>query len=791
MTLSFTSDDLRAAVPSLTGTLRLRGLERPVEIYRDALGIPHIHASTVHDAFFAQGVVHAQDRLWQMDYDRHRAYGRLAEWLGNRALPQDRLLRRLRLEVSARADYAAVHAETRAMLEAYADGVNAVLHAMPLRPIEYQLLDATPEPWRPWDALAIFKVRHVFTGGIWQAKLWRARLLRHLGPELTARLYGGDPPGQPLIIPPDGEDSGRTWASLEELRAGANTAALLPDLEGGSNNWVIAGSRTASGAPLLACDPHRALEVPNVYYQNHLACPAFDAVGLSFPGVPGLPLFGHNRAVAWGVTTAMADFQDLYLEHFHSTDSLLYEFQGQWRQAERQREVIHVRGGQLAEIDAYATHHGPIVFGDPAQGYAVALRYTATAAPNVTFDAFIPMLQAASVEEFEAAMRPWVDPCNNLLVADTHGHIAYRLRGQVPIRSRANAWLPVPGWTGTHEWQGVVPFEAMPQQRNPAAGFIVTANNRIADDTYPYYLTLRYEPGFRAHRIRQRLQSLQMAGTEDMVALQADRVSIPAQAFVSLLAGVRPADAAGAAAQAYLRAWNGAMEPDSVAATLYAVCREQVVRTVMEPLLGSLARPALGGGPHGVLMPMSQLRARLLTLMQADDRSLLPDGVNWPMVLSDALAQTVTWLQERLGHDMARWHWGRLHRTAAHHPLAAVFPAWAARLNPPSVPMGGDGDTVQAASLTTSYSVGSTAVARLVFDLGDWRRSAWAVPLGASGHPGSPHYTDQMALWSAGRLAPMLYDWQEIRASATTHQRLEPGHDGGDETFRLRLSMRG
>jgi penicillin amidase len=774
MTASFTPDALRAAAPNFTGTLRLPGLDGPVDVYRDAWGIPHIRAQTVHDAFFAQGVVHAQDRGWQMDYDRHRAYGRLAELVGGGAVPQDRLLRRLRLEASARADYEAANAETRSMLEAYAAGVNAFLQRSERLPVEYRWLDLTPEPWRPWDACAIFKVRHVSTGGVWQAKLWRARLLRHLGPELTAALYGSEPPAQPLIIPPDADYDGGTSSGLDELCAGAAALALIPELEEGSNNWVVAGRRTASGAPLLACDPHRALEVPNVYYQNHLACPAFDAVGLSFPGVPGLPLFGHNRAVAWGVTTAMADFQDLYLERFHADDPQLYEFRGHWRRAERWREVIRVRHGQPVEVDVTVTHHGPIVLGDPAAGYGVALRYTAIAEPNATFNAFLPMLRAGSADEFEEAMRPWVDPGNNLLFADVHGHIGYRLRGQVPIRSQANAWLPVPGWTGEHEWQGVIPFEAMPRLRDPAAGFIVTANNRVVDETYPHYLALHYEPGFRAQRIRERLRSLSQAAVEDMVALQADRVSIPARAFVAMAAGATPADAASAAAQAYWREWDGVMGPDSVAATLYAVCREEVVRAVVEPLLGPLARQALGGGPYGVLMPLSQLRARLLTMMLADDRRLLPTGTDWPALLSHALARTVTWLGERLGDEMAQWHWGRLHRTAIQHPLAAAFPEVAGLCNPPSVALGGDGDTVQAASLTPAYTVGSTAVARLVFDLSDWRRSAWIVPLGASGHPGSPHYADQTGLWSAGQLAPLLYDWHEIGAAAATRQRFVP-----------------
>ena len=769
-------EDLQTFVPQCTGTLRLRGLMHPVQIYRDRLGIPHLRAESVHDAFFAQGFAHAQDRLWQMDFDRHRAYGRAAEYLGAAAVPLDVLLRRLRLEASARADYEVVNDETHTMLEAYAAGVNAFLQATDRLPIEYQLLATTPEPWQPWDACAVFKVRHVFTGGVWQGKLWRARLLRHLGPELTAKLYADDAPSQPLIMPPGVDYHGPALHGLEVLRAAEVLVSELQELDGGSNSWVLGAQHTASGAPLLAGDPHRALDTPNVYYQNHLACPDFDAIGLSFPGVPGLPHFGHTRAIAWCVTTAMADYQDLYIERFHPDRSQRYEFKGQWCRVQHQREVIQVRNGQPVEVDVNVTHHGPVIVGDPAQGYAITLRYTALAEPNPTFDALLPMLRAADADDFEVALRPWVDPCNNIIFADVHGHIGYRTRGQVPIRSRANAWLPVPGWTGEHEWQGAIPFEAMPRLRNPEPGFIVTANNRIVDETYPHYLGLHYEPGFRARRIRGRLRSLTHASVPDMAAIQADRVSIPAQAFAAMLARVEAADPVSAQAIAYLQQWDGTVAPDSAAATIYAVCREQLMRLVMEPVLRRLAPEALGGGLYGTLMPLGQLRERLLTMMQADDRSLLPAAATWASLLASALARTVTWLRYELGDDPQSWHWARLHRTTPRHRLVTVFPELAECLNPPSVAMGGDGDTVQAASISAGggYTVGGTAVTRFVFDLSDWQRSAWVVPFGASGHPGSPHYADQTATWAAVQLYPMLYGWAHISAEAETQQSLEP-----------------
>ena len=283
-----TRQDLTAALPRLDGSIRLPGLRAQADIWRDVDGIPHVEAASTHDAFFVQGVVHAQDRLWHMDYDRRRANGRWAECAGSAAVVQDVYLRRLGIAASARADYAAVNAETRAMLDAYAAGVNAFLAVSSALPIEFHLLGARPEPWSPWDSIAVFKMRHVEMGP-WQAKLWRARLLRHLGPERAAKICLDAQPNPTLIVPPGAEYRGPALDGLDALAAGAPIVEGIGGWE--SNNWVLSGRRTASGKPLVAGDPHRALDVPNVYYQNHLACPEFDAVGLSFPGVPGLPSF--------------------------------------------------------------------------------------------------------------------------------------------------------------------------------------------------------------------------------------------------------------------------------------------------------------------------------------------------------------------------------------------------------------------------------------------------------------------------------------------------------------------
>ena len=770
--------DLASALPDFRSPRGLRGLLGPVDVWRDPDGIPHARAANAHDAFFAQGFVHAQDRLWHMEYDRRRASGRWAELAGPAAVAQDVLARRLGLGPSARADFEGASVETRAMLEAFAAGVNAFIETTSAWPVEFQLLDIRPEPWAPWDSLAVFKIRHVEMGP-WQMKLWRARLVRQVGPRLAAYLCPGTAPNPALIVPPGAEYGGPEPGALEALGRSDAALASLPAWIGGSNSWALAGARTASGRPLLAGDPHRALDTPNCYYQNHLACPEFDAIGLSFPGVPGLSHFGHNRHVAWCVTHAMADYQDVFVERFDPTDPTRYEFRGEWRRAAVRRETVLVRGGAPVDVTLTVTHHGPVVLGDPARGYAVALRYTATADVNRTFDAFVPMLRATTADELEATMQPWVDPGNNFLFADVHGSIGYRTRGVVPVRAMANAWLPVPGWDGAHEWLHAIPFREMPSMRDPQTGWIATANSRIADADYPHYLGLDYAADFRTRRLVARLEGLRGATVDDMAAIHGDRVSIPARALAELTCRIEPLDAGSRAALALLRHWDGAMDPDSAAATVFAAFRARLLREVLGPLLGPLAADAfarLPGAPHTHL---ARLRGRLADWIRADDRTVLAPGDDWPSAMARALAGAVASLRETLGPDPPSWAWGRVHVTRPAHPLSASFPDTAALLDPPSLPAGGDGDTVQAADFVAAagYELTLTSVARYAFDLADWERSAWIVPLGASGHPGSPHYADQARDWAAVRLRPMRYEWARIAADAETHQRLEPAAD--------------
>ncbi len=780
MEMVITPDDLADALPDVKSSLRLKGLDGAVDVYRDELGIPHMRAGSMHDAFFAQGFVHAQDRLWQMDYDRRRAYGRWAEFAGPVGVEQDILMRRLGLGDTARADYDAFDDETRSMLDAYTAGVNAFIISTKTLPIEYELVRGRPEPWQPWDPCAAFKVRHVLMG-VWHRKLWRTRQLKTVGQALLLKLRAGSHDPDPLIVPP-GVDYQQMPDGMKDSQLHAEAVSGSREWLDGSNNWAVHGSRTASGRPLVAGDPHRAIDVPNVYYQNHLSCPEFDVIGMSFSGIPGFPHFGHNKWVAWCITHAGADYQDLYIERFDSNDPTRYMFKGSWEKAELRTERIEVRGASPIDIDVTVTRHGPVIVGDPSSGHALAARYSSTERPNTGFRSLLPMLKARNIDELDESMRNWVDPCNNLVMADVDGNIGYLMRGKVPIRSRVNGWLPVPGWTGRHEWEGYIPFEEQPRSRNPDTGYVITANNRIVGDDYPHYIATDWAPGHRAARIRERLSSIPKATVEDMMSVHADKISIPSRSFVAMLDTLGDLNERDARAADLLRSWNGSMDPDSVAASIYSVWREQTVRALLQ---GAPLSPLIDDSESWAPAPMSvmslsaRLRQPLLSLMDSDDSSVLPEGETWPSLLSKSFSNALDWLTERLGPDMSGWQWKEIHRTGPKHSLSPSFPEMADLLDPPTFGMGGDADTPQAGGYggfgAGDFRLSSSSVARYLFDLSNWEQSGWVVPLGSSGHPGSEHFADQGEAWSQQRLFPMRYDWSNVEQAAESHQRLEPG----------------
>lgn len=763
-----TPETLRAALPPLDGTLHVPGLGAPVEVLRDPEGVPHIRAASQRDAFLAQGFVHAQDRLFQMDLNLRRGLGRSAEWLGSSAVEMDALCRRLGMEAACRRDHAALGDEARDMLDAYVAGVNAYIDSGAPLPVEYGLLGATPLRWEAWHPIAVMRRLGLLMGSVW-FKLWRAAALPHIGAEQAMKLRYEDGGIDLLCIPP-GVEAARWTATLAELAPAI--AALLdraaPDAAGGgSNNWALSAERSATGRPFLAGDPHRVFEIPNMYAQGHLACDAFDVIGLTVPGVPGFPHFAHNGRVAWCVTHAFVDIHDLFVERFDETATQV-RFRDAWLPVTRWYESITIRGAASREIEVVETAHGPIVAGDPASGTAIALRSVQFAETDLSFDCLPRMLRAATVPALFDATRGWGLIDHNLVAGDTQGRIGHLVRAMVPRRPRANGWLPVPGWTGEHEWDGWIPFESMPRQIDPADGVIVTANNRVVADGGPDYLCTDCHPPNRARRIMTLLSRPATDADAQSAAIHGDTLSANALLLRDSLAALSVSGEAAALRQRLLD-WDGRMAAGSLAASGYMALRLALTRILAERSgLGALGGDPLLAVAPGVV-PLNQLWWTLPTLLRTDDATLL-GGWSWSEALQAALVAAVA-------DPLATQPWGDAHRPRFTHPLSAAFPGAAPLLDPPAQAIGGDGDTVFANGLLPHAGTRATygALARYAFDVGAWENSRWSVFLGASGHPGSPHYANQHAAWAEARMVPMRYGWEGLAATATARQALLPG----------------
>ena len=703
--------------------VRLRGLDGPVEVIRDRYGVPHCRAVSEHDAFFAQGFMHAVDRLWQMDYDRRRGLGRAAEVTGQAGITGDTLYRRLGLAAAVQRDLSALSAAARDMLGAYASGVNALIGMSRAGdvmrgwrvPAEFGLTGQPPELWEPWHSLLVFRVRHMTMGSA-APKLWRAVVAEALGPAAARKMART---GWQLACVPPGERCEATvpsWAGLDD---------------GGSNNWALAGSRTASGLPLLAGDPHRPLEMPNVYVQGHVACPEWDVLGIGMPGVPGFPHFGHNDRVAWCITHAMADDQDLY-----RTDGAT---------AGGDSQLIGVRGSEPVRVEVRESERGPLIADD------LALAWTALAGVNAGFDALPRMLRVRSVSELFETMRPWVEPVNNLLAADADGSIGYLTRGRIPVRTMPEAaWGPVPGADPAYGWRGFVDFADMPQARDTDGGFLFSANNRILAAADGPYLGLDVAPPWRASRIVDTISRLSGATVEDMAALHRDVISLPARRIARLLGDWSP-----------LTGWDGQLAADSAAAAAYSVLRRELALVVLERTgLASFIEH-----PWNRLLPGVRAESVVWRVagehLAAGDESLL-GGWSWRRALTEAIRRA-----ERV---WAGEPWGELHATGQRHPLGRAV------LDPPSVPYGGDMETVQASAYlpVEGLRTATGSVARYAFDVDDWDSSGWVVPLGAAGEPGSRHAYDQQEAWRTGRLLPAPYSRRAVEAAAEEQYSLLP-----------------
>jgi penicillin amidase len=771
---------LRRPLPRTSGRLRLEGLEGPVEIRRDRWGVPHIRAGSRHDLWFGEGFCHGQDRLWQIDLYRRIGSGRLSEIAGRAGLEADRLMRTLGLRRAAEREAEALRPRLRSELEALCAGVNAAAADRPL-PVEHQLLRLGFEPFSPADALTLTKLLSFGLSTNWERELLRAQMARELGAELAARLDPGYPRGNPVVVTPgvgwEGDGLGLA-AQIAKLRGAIGLTAEAT----GSNNWAVAGSRSATGDPLLAGDPHLPPSMPGIVYQVGLYLGDRYCRGASLAGLPGV-MMGQNNDVAWSFTNAMADVMDLFVERI---DGDGYEFEGERRALALVEEEIAVKGESEPErVVVRETHHGPIVNGplraDDAE--PLALRFAVLDFPGIT-EANLSALDFASGPELVEALGEHSHPVSNLVWADRHGSIGYKTVGRIPVRPGRCPDLPRPGWTAEHDWDGWVPYDELPEARDPESGFLVTANNRIAPEGYPHHISTDYLDGYRAERIEELIAATPEHDLESFEVIQTDMLSVPGLETARRLARLRPRDQRERAAIERLRSWDGRMSPGSIAATIYQAFTLRLGREVTRAAIEDrdLSERWLDRADNGFIAHVTspwRWQSHLLALWEEADEGLI--GRPWDELSLDALRGALDDLESRLGPNPDHWHWGKVHPLVFGHALGGASPL-AARIFNRRLEVGGGQETV--AQVGWDPNDPFTAIWapcwRMVADPIRPERSRWQAFTGQSGHVASAHYDDLQVDWLDGRTQPMSGEapWRTLELLPAASSSSTPGAAG-------------
>ncbi len=833
---------LRRSLPVVDGVVSVTGLSSPVDIVRDKDAIPHIFAATKLDALFGLGYVHAQDRLWQMELQRRIGHGRLAEIFGPAAVSQDRFLRTVGFGRAAAAAWTSTPDWAKQQVEAYVAGVNAFVsthHGSELPP-EFTLLRFEPEPWSGIDVIAWVKMMAWDLSANYSVELLRHDLVQLVGVDRMRQLT---PPGAPdalsilnrrdsdiLSVPPGTDDADKPPAHSKAAFSIARpwgpplggpsswSTALTASLAGGeptvrdfllgsattealgSNNWVVDGSLTASGKPLLANDPHLGTRLPSTWYLAHLSAGDFDVIGATLPGTPAVAL-GRNRFIAWGATNVAADVEDLYLERIDATGKFA-EYRGAHEPLTIVSETIKVKGAAPIRIEVRATRHGPLVSDainannaalvtapTPSPLEPLAFRWTALDADDTTLPSFLKLNEARNWSDFTAALRDLVVPSQNFVYGDVDGHIGYYAPGRIPIRAGGDGSLPIEGWSGDTEWIGWVPFDELPHVYDPPEHFIVTANNRPAPSGYPHQLGHEWPEPYRAQRITDLLRDRHDLTPDDFAGIQADTLSLHADVLLPILrARARPVTVADREALTILRQWDQDARGDLAAPAIFEAWFLKLASTIVGDDLGPRVTESYQGRYSFVTrFLVSTLGSLRLKADSTSANSTAAGDSPWcddvrtsgvretcDEAVTAALHEAVVDLTTRLGRDMTRWRWDAVHRAVFPHQLDSV-----ALLRPilsRSIPNGGDWSTVNVGTVDTDHPYEQRSVAgfREIIDLSPANESRFIDDLGESGHLLSRHYDDFLKDWQAVTYRRMLMQRKDIEAGAIGHLKLLP-----------------
>jgi len=760
---------LRQSLPEVDGVIEVAGPKAPVTVVRDRWAIPHIEADSFLDATFAQGFVHAQDRLWQMEFQRRLGAGRLAEILGAPALPIDRFMRVLGFYRLAEASLEHMSPQTIAWLEAYAAGVNAFLETRtgPLPPEFLILRHGEVEPWTPADSVVWVKLMALNLSANWRAELLRAQLAGRVPREQIADLWPDYPDTAPI-----------TLAELARALPARELAAVLPPgpaVRPGSNAWVISGERSRTGAPLLANDPHLGMKAPGTWYLAHLKAPQLDLIGATLPGVPGIVL-GHNTNLAWGFTTTGSDTQDLFVERLDPDDSGRYLTPDGSAAFDVREEVIAVSGGEPTTLTVRSTRHGPVISdllpeaaATAGDDQVLALAWPALEDDDLSIQALFRLMQAADQASFVAALRDVGAPQQNVLFADAAGRIGLYVPGRVPIRRNGDGRWPVPGWSGEYDWIGWIPFEDLPHVLDPPDGALFNANNRVVGEDYPHLIAVDWEASHRARRIAELLPGAH--DLESFAAMQADQLSMLARDLLPRLLEVAPSDGRAAEATARLAAWDRIMRADAAAPLIFSAWYRELERLIYADELGPLFDGSRRIRPEFIQHVLEERP------VWCDDVDTEPRET-CDQTIARALDLALADLKARFGGDPGDWRWGEAHFAWMAHPVFKTQPVLGWLFNI-VVPTGGDPTSLDVGHYPVyarerPFASIHAASYRGLFDLADPERSRFIAATGQSGHPLSAHYRDLTRLWRRGETVPMTRRAQRYAAGAVGELTLRP-----------------
>jgi penicillin amidase len=740
---------LRSSLPTVEGRIVLSGLGAAVAVTRDANGIPYIMAQSEADAYFALGFVHAQDRLWQMEQQRRLGAGRLAEVFGPAALPGDRFMRTLGLYRAAEQSLEHLSEPVRAALDAYAAGVNAFLDERSgALPPEFLVLWHTPEPWRPADSLVFGKVMALTLAENWRRELLRARLMARLTPEQVASLFPED--GAPIL----------TLGRLSPRLPLDALAAAVPDVLKGysaSNEWVLAGDRTATGKPILANDPHLGFAAPIVWYLARIEAPGLSVTGATVPGVP-VHLLGHNGRVAWGFTNTHSDVQDLFIEQLAENDDTRYLTPDGSAPFDVRVERILVRDGAPETLLVRSTRHGPVLSdvvpktaGEAKGRQVLALAFPGLAGDDTTGEAMYRLNRASDWPGFVAALGAYHGPQQNIVYADREGNIGFLAPARVPIRRNGEGLAPVPGWTGEYDWDGWVPADELPKALNPPAGRIVNGNNRLVGVDYAHFLAAEWPEGYRARRIVERLDAVSATGPrhriDDSMALQRDVVSPAAGDLLPLMLRSEATDDRARFALERLAAWDGAMQRDRAEPLIFSVWLRELNRALYADELGPLFPNYWNLRPDVVAHMLTKDQAWCDVVQSAPQESCAER-------IAEALTRALDWIEARYGQNPKDWRWGAAHQAVFRNRVMSTVPYLGDRAD---IRIETDGSDFTVNRGTSDIAAADAPFAhihgagyRAVYDLADLDRSRFAIATGQSGNLLSAHYRDFVERWRDG-----------------------------------------